>query len=298
MTQSVLDVILSACGDAQLQDEQDIMSYPYYSLSKVKSTEPRTFHGKDADGVPFLIEVTPNPKFGIQTIYDYDIVLYCTSHISQAFKDGLTPSRTIRVSRNHLLLSIGRDNGGGDYKDLDKAFERLKSTTIKNTKLKNTNGRKNGYELFSLIEHVKYVPDTKEYEITICNVLYDSIMEKQLLALSSDYFQITSGIERKLYMIFRKHAGNQPSGYWMNFDLLYRKSGSTDNARKFKSNIKKFIINKNNLPEYYLTLEKNLDGIDGVGALRRDYLPVNHIHRVPIMRKRDKMLANSKASKL
>ena len=297
MNNTIIDAIISVCGDAQLQDDQDIMSYPFYSLSKVKSTKIKTFHGKDAEGVPFTIEVTPNPTFGIQTIYDYDIVLYCSSHIAQAFQNGLIPSRTVRASRNHLLGSIGRSNGGHDYEDLDKALKRLHGTSIHFTKLQNKKGGDNGFKLFHLLEEVNYVSETKEYEITICNLLYDNILEKQLLSLSSDYFQITSGLERKLYMIFRKHAGKQPCGYWIHLDLLYRKTGTEGTFKKFKFNIIDFITNKNTLPEYYLTLEKNLDGIDGVSAIRRDYLPIDHEHRVPLMRKRTKMLANAKASK-
>lgn len=291
----IIQIINTAYGDARLQDDQDIMSYPHYTLSKNKVTATKTTFGIDSEGNRFMVQIFPSAEFGMMTIYDHDFVLYFTSHLAQALQDGLAPSNIIRAHRHHILKSIGRKTGGGDYKDLEAALTRLQTTTIRNTKLKYANGKMNGYKQFSIIDKVRYIRETGEYEVHVCEWIYDSIIEKQLLSLSPRYFKISSALERRLYLIFRKHAGNQKHGYWISFDHLYKKSGTDDNERKFKSRVKIFIEKKNNLPEYFLIFEKNLDGFDGVSAIKRDFLELDHPGREILPLKRGRISANIKS---
>ncbi|HWZ21236.1 MAG TPA: replication initiator protein A [Cytophagaceae bacterium] len=276
-------------GDTQLQDEQDAMSYPFYVLSKTKSLKIRIFYGVDSEGVPFSIEMSPNQKHGSLTIFDYDIVLFSQSLISQALRDGLTPSKTIRITKHRLLKAIGRHTGGDNYKDLDASFARIQGTMFRNTKLKNIKGKRNGYEQYYLISSLVYIPETEEYEYQICDWIYDSIMDKQLLSLSPDYFKIKSPINRRLYLMFRKHAGKQDNGYWISFEALFKKSGSEDVERKFKYSVVNFIKKKNNLPEYHLTIEFNECGLEGVRGIRRDKLPEDDLFYQEITKRREKI---------
>src|SRR3546814_4477230 len=56
-------------------------------------------------------------------------------------------------------------------------------------------------------------PDTDQprgMTITLSDWVYEGIMgERSLLTMHQDYFLLTGGLERALYRIARKHAGNQ-----------------------------------------------------------------------------------------
>ncbi len=292
----LIDVILYACGDVQLHDEQDMMSYAHYSLSKKKRLTPIKYTGLDKNGLPFLLEIRPHPDYGMATIWDFDIVMYAISHFVSSEKAGVKISNSITVRPYHLLKSIGRHDTGSNYQDLLTAFKRLQSTVITNTKNRSLKSKKQVYEQFSFIQSLRVDEKTNEITFALCDWIFDSIIDKHLLAISPDYFKITSGIGRHLYKIARKHAGNQTSGWWFSFETLYKKCGSTDLERKFKSRVK-VITEKNNLPEYWLTVEKNLDGTEGVALLRRDYLPFGHEGNKGILRRRKKISADSKVSK-
>jgi plasmid replication initiation protein len=73
-------------------------------------------------------------------------------------------------------------------------------------------------------------------EFIIPDWLYDGIVNQRLvLTIDPAYFDLTSGIERWLYRVVRKHGGRQKTGWSFTFRQLHEKSGSlTSRAfRKF-----------------------------------------------------------------
>lgn len=288
---------LTIYGDANLKVIQDIMIYPYFNLSKKKKIEIRTFMIKDFRENIFNIEVIPDPELGMATIYDYDIILYLISHISKAFENNSQIYKIIRIHRHHLLKSIRRHITGKSYQDLNSSIARLQKTSIKIELFKHTKGKTINYKEFSLIEKNNYISATGELEIHICDWILDFVRKKRLLTISPDYFDLTSPLARKLYLIFRKHAGNQPTGYFISYESLYIKSGSESNKYQFKHCIQNFINEKNNLPEYSLSEGKDINGYVGVYAKHQDFLSLSSSKNPESIIMRKQMLSHIRNNK-
>ena len=93
--------------------------------------------------------------------------------------------------------------------------------------------------------------DIKEISITLSQWLYDGICAKgSLLMVDSDYFAITSALKRFLYRTARKHTGGHGKTWEFSVETLYEKSGSENDFRKFKSDLKIAVL-QNNIPGGY-----------------------------------------------
>jgi plasmid replication initiation protein len=62
--------------------------------------------------------------------------------------------------------------------------------------------------------------------------------DRAVLAIHTDYFLLTGGIERWLYRIARKHCGNNVSGWSFTLHKLYEKYPPGRELRKFKHDLK------------------------------------------------------------
>jgi plasmid replication initiation protein len=92
------------------------------------------------------------------------------------------------------------------------------------------------------------------------------------LTLSSDYFRLRKGLERRLYELARKHCGLQAK-FTIGLETLLKKSGATCSIREFRRQIRE-IAADNVLPDYSLTFDRETDLVtlwtrDGGKRLRR-----------------------------
>jgi plasmid replication initiation protein len=99
-------------------------------------------------------------------------------------------------------------------------------------------------------------------------------MKGGVLTIHEDYFLLTGGIERWLYRVARKHAGQQEGGWQFTMRQLYEKSGSTSRFSDFAIDVRK-VIDADSLPEYTSMLHKNDEGDEIVHFVKRDHLDVN-----------------------
>lgn len=171
-------------------------------------------------------------------------------------------SRPINIIAYNLLHAIGRDTSGRAYKDLEEALDRLENTSIK------TNipvGK--GYvctESFRIIDKFRIIreqgTDRMLYiQLILSDWLWTAAVEGEsdLLLINREYFNLTSGLERRIYELCRKHCGHQP--YWsIGMEKLYKKSGSNSSLREFRRMIRK-IVEKNTLPSYVLAYDQEKD---------------------------------------
>ena len=74
------------------------MERPFFSLAKKPRFAPIEYHVGDV-----WVEVSANPKFGIATIWDADILIWASTQVTEALDRGLTPSRTIHFYPHNLL---------------------------------------------------------------------------------------------------------------------------------------------------------------------------------------------------
>jgi hypothetical protein len=174
--------------------------------------------------------------------------------------EGRTPPRTIRISPHDFFVATNRhtDNkiGGNNYKLLKKSFERLKGCSIR-TNIK-TNGRHitSGFgviDSYDIIESHSVKSRMVRLEVTLSEWFYNSIVGREMLTISRNYFRLRKPLERRLYEIARKHCGNQKE-WSVGLEKLFEKSGSRDRLAKFKAALK-VIIQDNHIPDYKYQLD-------------------------------------------
>jgi plasmid replication initiation protein len=265
------DLFAANFADIPIRDQRDTMERPFFSLAKRPRFTPIEYHVGDV-----WVEVSANPKFGLATIWDADILIWASTQITEALDRGQTPSRVVRFHPHNLLKSIRRATGGEHYLRLRAALDRLTHTAVR------TNIRAEGKKKaasFHWLESWTEVTDEETGEttgmtMTLPDWLFDGILMKGgVLTIHEDYFLLTGGIERWLYRVARKHAGMQEMGWQFTMRQLYEKSGSTSRFSDFAIDVRK-VIEADSLPEYTTVLHKNEEGDEVVHFLRRDQLSV------------------------
>lgn len=259
-------------GDLPARDQQDLMERPFFSLSKTKRTTPIEY---EVGGI--YVSVTAPEKYGIATIWDADILIWAASQITEARERGLETSRYMHCVPYDVLKFTRRDTGGKGYQELKAALDRLQSTSVV-TSIRQ--GERKTRHRFSWLNEWKGIADTKKRTIAIefelPAWLYDGIINQRLvLSIDPAYFDLTSGIERWLYRVVRKHGGKQKAGWPFTFRQLYKKSGSLARFSDFAIDIRK-IVTRQTIPEYWLSIHRNEYDEEILHCIRRSSLPPGH----------------------
>jgi len=200
------DFFIADLVEWAIKDDRHSMEHPMFSLSKNPDRKIRRYeHNGNA------IVIAPG-AYGLATIWDKDILIYAVSQLVAAMNAGRQDlSPTIRLTAYDLLVSTNRHTGGGDYDQLQKAFERLSGTRI------TTDIRTNGVrqrEGFGIIDSWKIIEKHPAdgrmvaIELRLSDWLYNAILGREVLTLSRDYFRLSRGLERRLYELARKHCGH------------------------------------------------------------------------------------------
>lgn len=258
--------------DAPLKDDVHLMDVAPFSLSKKANKGIIKYELKDS-----LITIEGGAESGLATVFDYDIFLNMVSHLAdevQKFRrdeaKGLRPSlppKTYRPNASHILKFCRRSDGGKSYEDLEAALDRLANTTIKVVNL--SGGKRRQVDSRPMISGYSVVSRTgankiETIEISIPDWVYTSVVRNEknlpLLTLHQDYFLISSGLGRFIYRLARKAAGKTEATY--SLKELYKRSGSSQEFRKFAYDLREFITRTLAfpMPEYDLALEEGKDG--------------------------------------
>ena len=281
------DLFAASFADIPIRDQRDTMERPFFSLAKKPRLDPIEYKVGNV-----WVEVSANPQFGMATIWDADILIWASTQITEALDRDRNPSRTIQFHPFNLLRAIRRDTGGADYARLRAALERLTHTAVR------TNIRTEGKKKFASFHWIESWTETVDANgeptgmtITLADWLYDGIIERGgVLTIHEDYFLLTGGIERWLYRVARKHAGNQDSGWSFTMRQLYEKSGSSARCSDFAIDIRR-VAQTNKLPEYELLLKRNGEGEEVLIFIHRAKLipghPGQEIRRHPRRRHHD-----------
>ncbi|KAB8333624.1 replication initiator protein A [Scytonema tolypothrichoides VB-61278] len=239
--------------DAVPKDDIASMEHPIFSLSAKPDKEVRCYQ---LNG--YNIKITPS-GIGLATIHDKDILIYCMSQIVAKMNKGEKLSKTVRIKARDLLISTNRGTGGRDYKLLKDSFERLRGTSI-TTDIETNNKRI--VEGFGLIDKWKIITeDLKtdkmvELEITLSDWMYNSILGKEFLTISKNYFELRSALDRRIYELARKYCGKQ-NEWRIDINNLKEKCGSQSNIRHFKYLIGK-VCESQQIPDYEIFLDQNI----------------------------------------
>ncbi len=260
------DFFIADIFDAiSLQLDMRSMEYPLFAL-KAGDKNEKTYNQNGLNVV-----IAPSAKYGMATIHDKDIWIYCISKLMQAIREGSEISRTVHFTIYDYLKTTNRSVGGRDYVETKKSLDRLRSTTI------TTEYQKDGRKItdgFGLIDSWRVVEEKDgrmiRVSVTLPDWLYKSITNKSVLTISSDYFRLRKPLDRRIYELARKHCGNNPS--WK-FDLstLLQRSGSSASKNNFRKSIIS-LAESNQLPDYCVEFDGKKNQVTFIKRVNLKYL--------------------------
>lgn len=230
------DLFVCDIVDAVPKGDMSSMEHPVFSLSTKPDMRPRRYERGGN-----WIEISPS-RYGLATVHDRDVLIYCISQCMGALRDGRTVSRTMRFKAHDLLVATNRQTSGRGYDLLKDALRRLQGTQIE-TNLRQ--GGKEYFKVFGLIDSAEVVRETREgrmldVEITLSDWVFDAIENNHVLTLDRNYFFLRKPLERRLYELARKHCGSQ-SEWRIGLDTLRDKCGSGSTVKEFRRLIGKII---------------------------------------------------------
>jgi plasmid replication initiation protein len=251
-----LDLFRALPGDFAPRDTQDLMAYPFFSLSKTHRIAPIDFVTGTVS-----IRVEAVPDHGMATIWDADILIWAASQIVEARDAGLRTSRLMVATPYQVLKFIGRGTSLRDYQRLKAALDRLQSTTVSTSIRQPNEGRRHR---FSWINEWKERTDRHGkpdgIEMIVPDWFYQAVLDDALvLTIDRTYFDLTGGLDRWLYRLVRKHGGKQRHGWRFDFRHLHQKSGSLSPFKRFAFELRD-IIRRQPLPGYTLFIEVEISG--------------------------------------
>ncbi len=230
------------------KDDQASMEHPFFSLSKKADTAERRY---EHNGV--TIEIIPGVR-GLPTIWDKDVLIYCTSQLVEGMKQDRLPYSIVRFQVFDFLVSANRSTGQKGYKLLEKALDRLRSVSIK------TNIRTgNQIEIanFGLLDwwHMVVEEPNVTVQVKLSDWLYRAVTSLEVLTIHRDYFRLDGGLERRVYELCRKHCGQQDKWH-IALGTLHKKSGSASPVKMFRHYVKR-LVQSDHLPEYHLVFKND-----------------------------------------
>ncbi len=197
------------------------------------------------------------------TIWDADIIIWATSALNRMREQGVNDlPRTLTTTSYDLLRAIKRNTSGRAYQDLQAALQRLQTTSISTSIRAPKRRSKAGFNWLDkwTLEVDPETDQPRGMTITLSDWVYEGIMaERSLLTMHPDYFLLTGGLERALYRIARKHAGNQRGGWTCRVEVLRDKTGSDSKPKEFNRMLRK-IVEINQLPDYAVEMVATNDG--------------------------------------
>jgi plasmid replication initiation protein len=249
------DLFLPYLADLPLRDQREMMERPFFSLAKTKRVKPIDYTSPDGK---LWVNVSANPSYGMATIWDADILIYCASMLADMARRGVNDiPRKLHIMPYDLLRAIGRPTTGRAYELLGQALDRLVATTVK-TNIRAENRRE---ATFSWLDGWTQLVDerterSRGMTLELSNWFWEGVLMKGgVLSIDRAYFDISGGRERWLYRVARKHAGGAgEAGFAIAMPTLFEKSGAEGEYRRFKFEIIK-LAEKNALPGYDLAIE-------------------------------------------
>ena len=264
-----MDLFAAHFTDIPTRDQRDLMERPFFSLAKRPRKKPIDYKSGDVE-----VYVSPHAEHGIATIWDADVLIWAATQIREALDRDKECGRKLTFQPYNLLKGIHRNTSGRSYEELRRALNRLAGTLVKTTIRAKGKTR---HATFHWLEGWEELVDeesgrTIEMTLTLPEWLFEGIVgQGGVLRIHDDYFRLTGGIERFLYRVARKHAGNQPHGWSFTMRQLHEKSGSLAKPWDFAVDVRK-VVAANNLPEYELVLFRNERDDEVVGIQRREML--------------------------
>jgi plasmid replication initiation protein len=254
-----LDFFVCNILDAAPKDDLGSMEHPMFSLATKPDMRIRRYEHNGNS-----ITIAPG-AYGMATIWDKDILIYCASQIIAALNRDDPVSRTVRVTAHDILVATNRGTDGRAYEQLRAALERLAGTRITTNIVTGRVRERRGFGLIDSWLAVEKEPNDGRMiamEITPSEWFYRAVVSREVLTISRDYFRLRGGLERRLYEIARKHCGGQRE-WTIGLVMLHKKSGSSATLKEFRRKIKS-IATTDHLPDYGILFQEDTDSVQFV----------------------------------
>jgi len=186
-----LEIFCALPGNLAVRDAQDLMAYPFFSLSKSHRVKPIDFRTGD-----IAIRVEATAEHGMATIWDADILIWAASQIIEARDAGFATSRLMAATPYEILRFIRRGTSAHDYSLLKAALDRLQSTTIA-TSIRQVTSRLHRFWINEWKELADSRGGPQGIELILPDWSYAGVLDNALvLTIDRTYFDLTGGIER------------------------------------------------------------------------------------------------------
>ena len=240
-----IDLFIASATDVAPKEQQDL-SRGWWNLSKQKRIEPIEHRFGDS-----YVKITGDPKYGIATIWDNDILLFAISQLMHNHNHGLAVGRRLQFTGYEFWTFTGKKRKSGKgYKDLWASLERLHHTYVETNIRQGNKSRQHSFVWLSDIKQNHDGTRHTSFEITLPEWLYDSVINDNfVLTLDDGYFDIRGGLERWLYLFARKSSGYNADGWVESIESIHKKSGSKTTIHEFRRQIRK-ILTKGKLLGY------------------------------------------------
>lgn len=248
------------------RDIMESMGIPFLALSKNRKA-PIVYESPDGTT---KVRISCHSEHYIASVYDWDIIQCIAGKIQEAINEKKDiPQKTVIIPRHQLIKELHKHDGKTNQQKIEASLKRLQTTLIETTVRNEDYRYRSG---FGFLNDWGYTErkDVKEFRITLSNWLYDGICrDGALLKVHQEYFDMTSGLQRVLYRIARKHVGTQNITWDFSIEELHKKSGSERDLRRFKYDLKKAIKDQK-IPGYQFEwIEENFENIIRVINVRK-----------------------------
>lgn len=276
------DLFLKPGANAPLKMDRVLMEFPFFSIQKRPVTTKTTFKMGDTD-----ITITPSVD-GQATYWDLDVLRYAISRLNELIEAKEPISPTIVFVAHDFLKVSSRGSSQRSYDGLRDALRRLAGTRIETNIVSGSRRRVNGfgwltdYELLGDDNGHGGIKRLKGVSITLNDWLFDAIeKDRRVLSFAPEYFQLTGGLERRLYDIARKFCGSQKT--WpVSLVKLHHRVGTAQPLKRFRLELQR-IIDADSIPDYRFEIldPRNPDGSE---RLESEALPtrISNLERLKI----------------
>ena len=260
------DFFILDVADAAPKDDMASMEHPVFSLSvKPDMRELMYEHGGNR------LRVVPSGR-GLATIMDKDILLYCISKLVHQLNAGEEITPWVELSAHEVMVATNWRTNRESYQRFEDALVRLKGTVILTDIRTGGDMQTRGFGLIEEFEIDRKGRDGKlspfgrmtKIRIKISEWTFRAVKGMEVLTINPQYFRLRRPLERRIYELARKHAGEPRKGkaggaqpFRIGLGKLQQKVGSNAPAKKFRFFLKE-IIRDGNVPDYQIRIEDDL----------------------------------------
>ena len=247
---SISKIFLCDLSDPALKSDVGSMEHPFFSLTTRPDMEVRTYiHGN--------AKITVEPgAHGRATIFDKDILIYCTSQLVNGINKGIEPSKRLSINAVDLLITTNRISDGDGYRRLKMALNRLAATRVETNIESGGELIDRGFGMIDSWEIIRKKASGRmvSLEVVLSDWFYVAALNAKVLTISRDYFRLRSPLDRRIYEIARKHCGRK-NEWKISLELLYKKTDSRDKISRMRNRIIR-LEEGNHLPDYSVAYDE------------------------------------------